>query len=140
MIELAFCTEALPIRKCWGQRKVFPQGRGLEGCPPAIVILEGNLWSVQIVIPFGIGMDSRASLLLNCSGSEARETRQRTSRQRRSISGYVLNVVMRAVTYEDLLFTRMAAFDFDLPAIPATAIKPSTPLPQPLRRWPILSP
>ena len=44
---------------------------------------------------------NRASLLINCSKDEASKIREQAARQRRSISGYVFNIVMRAVAFEE---------------------------------------
>jgi len=51
-------------------------------------------------------MSERTSLLINCSEQEAREIRVQAKLQRRTISGYVLNIAMRAVGYDDQLFAR----------------------------------
>src|SRR5215475_7029060 len=41
----------------------------------------------------------RASLLLNCSRKQADEVRKRAKLQSRTVSGYVLHIVMRAVSF-----------------------------------------
>jgi len=51
-------------------------------------------------------MSGRASLLINCSVQEAREIRAQAKLQRRTVSGYALNIAMRAVGYDDQLFAR----------------------------------
>lgn len=43
----------------------------------------------------------RAVLLLNCALSEATGIRAAAERQRQTISGYVLNIVMRAIRFDD---------------------------------------
>lgn len=52
-------------------------------------------------------MAGRASLLMNCSKIEAQEIRARAILQRRTVSGYVLNIVLRAVGYDDHLSARV---------------------------------
>lgn len=43
----------------------------------------------------------RASLLLNCSVREAREVRKRAKLQGRTVSGYVVRIVMRSVSLSE---------------------------------------
>jgi uncharacterized protein (DUF1778 family) len=64
--------------------------------------------SLQLLIPFGITayMTGRTALLINCSVQEASEIRARAELQRRTVSGYVLNIAMRSVGYDEQLFTR----------------------------------
>ena len=52
-------------------------------------------------------MSPRPSLLINCSKAEAQEIRHQAQRQRRTVSGYVMNIVMRAVEFDDELFVRL---------------------------------
>ena len=44
---------------------------------------------------------ARTALLLCCSQKEARNIRERAELQHRTISGYILNIVMRAVSFEE---------------------------------------
>jgi|SRR5215471_7690035 len=53
-------------------------------------------------------MGSRNPLLINCSLKEARKIREVAARQRRTISGYVLNIVMKAIRVDEGL-TRLRA-------------------------------
>lgn len=46
-------------------------------------------------------------MLINCSEQEAREVRKQAKLQRRTVSGYVLNIAIRAVGYDDQLFTQL---------------------------------
>lgn len=48
-------------------------------------------------------MSLRTSLLLNCSEYEAQEIRRRAEKQRCRVSGYVLNIVMRSVDFDEQL-------------------------------------
>jgi len=43
----------------------------------------------------------RTALLIHCSAEQARTIRERASGARRTISGYVLNIVLRAVRFEE---------------------------------------
>jgi uncharacterized protein (DUF1778 family) len=52
-------------------------------------------------------MSSRTSLLLNCSKYEAEEIRSRAKTQRRTVSGYVLNIIMRAVDFDAQILLRV---------------------------------
>lgn len=53
-------------------------------------------------------MADRANLLINCSKEEAHEIRKRARLQRRTISGYALSTVMRAVEYDEVWLGRLA--------------------------------
>ena len=48
-------------------------------------------------------MGNRATLLINCSQREARRIRETATRQRRTISGYVLNILMKAIRFDESL-------------------------------------
>src|SRR5215470_20438330 len=48
-------------------------------------------------------MQSRTTLLINCSKKEALRIRESAARQRRTISGYVLNILMKAIRYDESL-------------------------------------
>lgn len=50
----------------------------------------------------------RTALLIRCSVDEAIRVRNEAEIERRSVSGYVLNIVGRAVRVEDSLFEKMA--------------------------------
>ena len=43
----------------------------------------------------------RASLLINCSRKEAEQVRKHAALQRRAVSGYVIQIVVRAVELSD---------------------------------------
>jgi len=43
----------------------------------------------------------RDSLLIHCSNAEAREVRSRATFQRRTVSGYVVNIVLRRVDFAE---------------------------------------
>lgn len=49
----------------------------------------------------------RTALLIRCSIEEARQIRDGAQLERRSVSGYVLNVLDRALRTEELLFARL---------------------------------
>ena len=46
-------------------------------------------------------MGNRAALLINCSKKEAQKIREAAGRQRRTISGYVLNILMNAIRLDE---------------------------------------
>ena len=50
----------------------------------------------------------RTALLVNCSESQAAKVRELAQEQRRTISGYVLNVVLRAVEMEEKFLARVS--------------------------------
>jgi uncharacterized protein (DUF1778 family) len=50
--------------------------------------------------------NSRTALLICCSKEEASTIHERAETERRSVSGYVLNIVMRAVKFNEELVTR----------------------------------
>jgi uncharacterized protein (DUF1778 family) len=51
-------------------------------------------------------MSARAALIISCSQQEAALIRQHADLQRRTISGYLLNHVMRVVAVQEKLFAR----------------------------------
>jgi uncharacterized protein (DUF1778 family) len=51
-------------------------------------------------------MATRAAILISCSREEAATIRRLAAEQRRTISGYVLNVVIRKVEIEEEMFRR----------------------------------
>src|SRR5262249_17597215 len=55
-------------------------------------------------------MGRRTALLICCSRHEARAIRARARLQRRSVSAYVMNIVMRGVGYEEDLFAGLREF------------------------------
>src|SRR5215472_11706929 len=57
-------------------------------------------------------MRNRAVLLINCSQKEAQKIRAIAARQRRTISGYVLNILMNAIRFDESL-ARMRALGFE---------------------------
>src|SRR5215467_3445389 len=60
-------------------------------------------------------MGNRAALLINCSKEEARKIREHAERERRTISGCVLNVLMRAVRLGENLIRLRAAGVAEVP-------------------------
>jgi uncharacterized protein (DUF1778 family) len=53
---------------------------------------------------------SRTALLIRCSIEEANRIRLEAEKERRSVCGYVLNIVTRAVETEDRLFTKLTNY------------------------------
>lgn len=53
-------------------------------------------------------MQQRTALLINCSEREAAQVRQTAQEQRRTVSGYVLYVVLRAVSVEEQFSARIS--------------------------------
>ena len=49
-------------------------------------------------------MGGRSALLINCSEKEARKIHEQAALQRRGVSSYVLNIVSRAVEFDDRIF------------------------------------
>lgn len=72
----------------------------------------------------------RTSLLINCSRKEAEQVRKKAGFQRRTVSGYVINIVIRSVEFSDgLVSTLGRSCSFKLPegkhlkgAAPRTAL------------------
>ncbi len=52
-------------------------------------------------------MAGRTALLSNCSQSQAEKVRETALRERRTLSGYVLNIVLRAVDTEERFFAHI---------------------------------
>lgn len=60
---------------------------------------------------------ARAILMISCSQEEARKIREKAELQRRTISGYVLKIVMRAVQLDERLYhnyRRLAPLNFSV--------------------------
>lgn len=53
-------------------------------------------------------MKARTVLLIHCSKQQAATIRKQAAIERRTISGYVLNLVMRQVDFEEILVARVA--------------------------------
>jgi uncharacterized protein (DUF1778 family) len=51
-------------------------------------------------------MAARTALLIHCSRDEAGIIHERAKLERRGISGYILNIVMRAVNFEETILAR----------------------------------
>jgi uncharacterized protein (DUF1778 family) len=67
-------------------------------------------YELQVSISFDIGcavVPDRTALLIHCSAEEAKIIRQRAILQRRTISGYVLNVMMREIAHDERLFSAL---------------------------------
>jgi hypothetical protein len=52
-------------------------------------------------------MPERAALLISCTKRDAETIRIRARRERGSISGYMLHILLRAVRFEELLFSQL---------------------------------
>ena len=63
---------------------------------------------ISIYLYITVAMRNRTSLLINCSQKEAKRIRETAGRQRRTISGYVLNILMKAIRFDESL-TRLRA-------------------------------
>lgn len=50
----------------------------------------------------------RGAIIISCSEREARTIRQRAEVQHRNISGYILHILLRAITYEERLLERVS--------------------------------
>jgi len=55
-------------------------------------------------------MATRTAILIHCLKEEADQIRQRARLDRRTVSGYVLNIVMSAVAFEQRLYARLNGF------------------------------
>jgi hypothetical protein len=70
-------------------------------------------------------MSGRSALLINCSEKQAGRVRETAQEQRRTISGYVLYVLMRAISVEERFFarvSRLGPLPFKRPAGPRTCL------------------
>jgi len=70
---------------------------------------------------------SRSALLIRCSTQEAAKIRDHAQRERRTISGYLLVKIMRAVQTEEILFARLSHFQkltWTLPRTPTRSLGP----------------
>src|SRR5215831_2459763 len=50
-------------------------------------------------------MGCRTALLLNCSEEEAQSVREQARLQRRTLSGYILNILMRTIEVDEKFFS-----------------------------------
>jgi uncharacterized protein (DUF1778 family) len=69
-------------------------------------------------------MSERTALLINCAETQARTIREQAELQRRSVSGYVLHIVMRAIGFERSLVARLPR---RLKSIRSSASRPAAP-------------
>ena len=60
---------------------------------------------------------SRTALLIRCSTTEAEKIRAEAEKQHRTISGYVLQVMSRAVEFEERLYSNLTAYRLYNPII-----------------------
>jgi len=63
-------------------------------------------------------------LLINCSAEQAQAVRERAALQRRTVSGYVLHIVLRSVQFEESLAAQQPA-RVSFSAISAVALRPA---------------
>lgn len=67
-------------------------------------------------------MTDRTALLINCSQQELEQMRAYAEAEHRTLSGYVLNIVMRTVTFDESLFASLNRFaesaPFTVPQMP----------------------
>jgi len=71
----------------------------------------------------------RTSLLINCSEREALEVRKRAGLQRRTVSGYVVNIVLRSVEFSEVIVSALRTLPlFRLRQGRARALAPRTTL------------
>lgn len=74
-------------------------------------------------------MGNRTALLIRCSKEEADKIRAEAERERRTVSGYVLNVLARVLTVEESLYAKLYRFqdvNRTLSRIPLRAPGPRT--------------
>jgi uncharacterized protein (DUF1778 family) len=57
-----------------------------------------------------VGTMERTALLIRCTTDEAARIRIEAEKQRRTISAYVLQITIRAITVEDRMFSKMSAY------------------------------
>src|SRR5215467_632189 len=55
-------------------------------------------------------MSDRTALLICCSAEEAQKVRREAEHERRTMAGYVLNILLRALTLEERLAARLSDF------------------------------
>jgi hypothetical protein len=70
-------------------------------------------------------MPDRTALLINCSQRELEQMRAYAEAEHRTLSGYVLNIVMRTVKFDETLFASLNRFaesnPFTVPQMPRPA-------------------
>jgi uncharacterized protein (DUF1778 family) len=71
-------------------------------------------------------MPDRTALLINCSQKELEQMRAYAEAEHRTLSGYVLNIVMRTVTFDENLFATLNRFA-DVTPLPWQAARPAGP-------------
>jgi uncharacterized protein (DUF1778 family) len=52
-------------------------------------------------------MSNRTALLIYCSQDELARIRERAALEHRTVSGYVLNILMRAIAFEESLYAKL---------------------------------
>ena len=72
-------------------------------------------------------MPERTALLINCSQQELELMRSYAEVEHRTLSGYVLNIVMRTVSFDETLFASLNRFAELAPLTPPQPHRPSGP-------------
>lgn len=103
----------------------FHKPAGVLGDPDDIMLESQRL--LQIVISSDITMKNRTALLIRCSRGEADLVRRAAHYEYRTMSAYVLNVLLRALRFEDRLFSKMAHADTMNRVLARTPVRPPGP-------------
>jgi hypothetical protein len=69
---------------------------------------------------------NRTALLINCSQQQAKTVRDEATREHRTVSGYVLHIVLRSIDFEDSLFSRHRSLTSLPPPHPERLERPRT--------------
>lgn len=72
-------------------------------------------------------MAGRTALLINCSEAEALNIREQAKLEHRGISGYLLNIVMRSVDFEEKLQANAGSLDALQRSLSRTRTRPPGP-------------
>ena len=56
-------------------------------------------------------MSARAAILIHCSSAEAREIRTRASLEHRTVSSYMIHVLVTVLAFDEKLFARLHTFE-----------------------------
>lgn len=71
-------------------------------------------------------MSDRTALLINCSVKEARTIREQARLQDRTVSGYILHIVMKTIEFENTLLKRFPVLPGVIHSLSRRTLRPRT--------------
>jgi hypothetical protein len=79
----------------------------LDRMPTRGLLVKGMNCKFRYSLISAAVVPDRTAALIHCSAEEAKTIRERAILQRRTIRGYVLNVMMRVISHDESLFAEL---------------------------------